>query len=91
MSGALDLGLILHFIDEDKAARANEGPDERPHVFVVFADVYTGSCFEFIAAYSTRERAEEFINAQDDERKRLLSISAILIDQHTHDAFWRRP
>jgi hypothetical protein len=61
-------------------------------VFVVVARPITSpSMTEFLAVYSTRERAESFINAQDESRRGCLEVWLVELDRHPPDPFWARP
>ncbi len=84
MFGALDLQTLLFLLEQEKSMR-------RHRVFVVFAAVCGGISHDFIAAYSTRARAQRFIDAQDANLRDCLSISEIELNRHTEDDYWRRP
>lgn len=84
MFGALDLQTLLFLLEQEKTMR-------RHRVFVVFAAVRGGISHDFIAAYSSRERAQHWVDAQHASLRECLSISEIEIDRHTEDDYWQRP
>lgn len=84
MFGALDLGTLLILLQQEKSVR-------RRRVFVVFAAVAGGISHDFIAAYSTRARAQRFIDAQDANLRECLSITPIELNRPPEDDYWRWP
>lgn len=84
MFGALDLGTLLLLLDEEKRV-------SKTRIFVVFAAVHGGISHDFIAAYSSRERAQHWVDAQRASLRECLSVSEIEIDRHTEDDYWQRP
>jgi len=66
---------------------------QMPVIFGVFARPWTRpGDLDFLAAYSTRASAEEFVLAQDDSVRDNLLVVEIEIDRHPRaDGFWRIP
>ena len=62
-------------------------------IFGVFARPWTRpGDLDFLAAYSTRAIAEEFVLAQDDSVQDSLLVMEIEIDRHPRaDGFWKIP
>lgn len=66
---------------------------QMPIVFGVFARPWTRpGDLDFLAAYSTRASAEEFVLAQDDSVRDSLLVIEIEVDEHPRaHGFWRIP
>jgi hypothetical protein len=62
-------------------------------IFCVFARPWMRPGeLEFLAAYSTRSIAEEFVLAQDEGVRENLVVTEVEIDRHPRaDGFWRVP
>ena len=62
-------------------------------IFGVFARPWTRpGDLDFLAAYSTRAGAEEFVLVQDDNVRDSLLVMEIEVDRHPRaEGFWRIP
>jgi hypothetical protein len=60
-------------------------------VYAVFGQPFTTSTAEFLAVYSTRERAQAFIGRQPTSRQPQLSVSELRVDEDPSDPFWTPP
>lgn len=60
-------------------------------VFAVLAQVRGGVDYHFLAAYSSRDRAREFIMAQDAELQQNLVVWEVELDAHPSDPYWTAP
>ena len=60
-------------------------------VYTLFAQGRLGPDNDFLAVYSTRDRAQRFIDAQDERLREVLFIVETEVDQHTREAYWRQP
>jgi hypothetical protein len=76
---------------DDELDRLRVMPEPREVYVVVARPVTAPSMTEFLAAYSTRGRAESFVYAQDESRRGCLEIWPVHLDSHPGNPFWAKP
>lgn len=60
-------------------------------VYAVFAEVRGGIGHDWLGAYSSRERAQRFIDAQDAQLQSSLVIWEVELDADPSDPYWVAP
>jgi hypothetical protein len=60
-------------------------------VYAVFARGRLGLDHDLLAVYSTRERAQGLIDAQDERLRACLVICELELDRHPTDPYWSPP
>ena len=60
-------------------------------VFAVFARGRLGLDHDLLAVYSTRERAQGLIDAQDEQLRACVVICELELDRHPTDPYWSPP
>ena len=60
-------------------------------VYAVFAQGRLGLDYNLLAVYSSRDRAQELIDTQDEQLRACMAICELEYDRHPTDPYWSTP